>query len=253
MQAIYEWLAIAYGNKSFWEFAAGMVLPVFSVFGVWLSTSVKPTTRRIGFACGIVSQPFWFYAAINMYNLGVFINSIFFTLLWVARFIQMFRYKEPVVGIVHKPKEEPIAIREEAEWIILTEFTTMQKKHDFSEWLIPKMDENTIFSKEAIESAIKRFNDSGCDGGIRSHPTGYYNELGTIKRGSLKLENNAIKGEVFFTSFGKEIKTSNAHAFSLFIDVSRTTAINLKKRMNDPGVTEVTYIDAILNWIVKVK
>ncbi len=253
MQAIYEWLAIAYGNKSIWEFMAGMVLPVFSVMGVWLSTSPNPNTRRIGFGCGIVSQPFWFYAAINMYNLGVFINSIFFTLLWVARLIQMFVKKEPVAGIVHKPKEEPIAIREEAEWIILTEFTTKRNEPGLSEWLIPKMDENTIFSKEAIESAIKRFNASGCDGGIRSHPTGYYNELGTIKRGSLKLENNAIKGEVFFTGFGKQIRASNAHAFSLYIDVNKTTAVNLKKRMNDPGVTEVTYIDAILNWIVKVK
>lgn len=86
MEVVYNWFLMATVGKTFWGFVAEMAIPVFSVGGVWLSTSHDPHIRKIGFGCGIVSQPFWFYAAITAINLGMLINAVFFTALWVWRF-----------------------------------------------------------------------------------------------------------------------------------------------------------------------
>lgn len=88
-----EWLLIATAGKTLADLLLGLSLPLFSVLGVFLSTSNNNLFKAIGFSCGIISQPVWFYFAITTHNLGMFINGIFFTLLWVYRLEQMRRLR----------------------------------------------------------------------------------------------------------------------------------------------------------------
>lgn len=83
-----EWIEIATTGRTPVDFFMGLLLPMFSVLGVFLSTSRNEGISRLGFACGICSQPVWFYFAITSFNLGMFINSLFFTLLWIYRLMQ---------------------------------------------------------------------------------------------------------------------------------------------------------------------
>jgi len=62
-----------------------LMLPIMSVGGVWLSTSKKYTTRYLGFISCLLSQVFWFYVAYYHKDLGLFINSVFFSMLWLYR------------------------------------------------------------------------------------------------------------------------------------------------------------------------
>ncbi len=94
MDAIIQWLAAATLNQTPEDFAAGIALALLSVTGVLLSTSLHPPIRITGFLCGLLSQPLWFYIAITSYNLGLFINSIFFTAMWFYRFVPALRAKK---------------------------------------------------------------------------------------------------------------------------------------------------------------
>lgn len=83
-----EWLRISMVDQTVLDVVLGMLLPIFSVLGVFLSTSLNATVRRTGFVLGLLSQPVWFYFAISTYNVGMFINAMFFTGLWLFRFYQ---------------------------------------------------------------------------------------------------------------------------------------------------------------------
>lgn len=87
MNSIFEWLQAATLEQSLASFAAGMLLAVLSVTAVLLSTSKHSRIRFFGFTCGLLSQPIWFYIAIDSHNLGLFITSVFFTAMWLYRFI----------------------------------------------------------------------------------------------------------------------------------------------------------------------
>lgn len=87
MEAVYNWILMSTAGQTSDTFVAGMLLPVFSVVGVLLSTSLHSRTRFAGFCCGLISQPVWFYVAVSAYSLGMFINSMFFTALWLYRFL----------------------------------------------------------------------------------------------------------------------------------------------------------------------
>lgn len=91
IEAIINWFHLSTVGQSSDTFTAGMLLPVFSVVGVLLSTSLHQHTRFAGFCCGLISQPVWFYVAITAYSLGMFINSLFFTALWLYRFLPALR------------------------------------------------------------------------------------------------------------------------------------------------------------------
>lgn len=96
MSYIVEWLHLALANKNLLQLLAELLLPCFSVVGVFMSTSPNAKTRFIGFISGIISQFFWFYAAIVAYNLGMFINVCFFTVLWIYRAAQLYKIKNGV-------------------------------------------------------------------------------------------------------------------------------------------------------------
>ena len=86
MELIIQW----FNNKSNFDLFMELVLPLFSVMCVFLSTSsYNEKIRSFGFCCGMISQPFWFYAAFIAMNIGLFIISLFFTGLWIYRFIEM--------------------------------------------------------------------------------------------------------------------------------------------------------------------
>lgn len=87
LESATQWLTAATFNQLPQDFVAGILLALLSVTSLLLSTSVYPAIRLTGFICGLLSQPLWFYIAIQTYNLGLFINSVFFTLMWLYRFI----------------------------------------------------------------------------------------------------------------------------------------------------------------------
>lgn len=91
IDVITTWLTAATVDQSPAVFFAGILLALLSVTGVLLSTSLKASIRIVGFCCGLLSQPIWFYIAIDTHNLGLFINSVFFTLLWAYRFAPAIR------------------------------------------------------------------------------------------------------------------------------------------------------------------
>lgn len=90
MDLFADWLRQAVENKTAMDHLTNMVIPLFSMLGVFLSTSLSLTVRRFGFAIGLVSQPFWFYLAFASHSLGLVINSLFFTALWVYRCAQAY-------------------------------------------------------------------------------------------------------------------------------------------------------------------
>ena len=94
MEAIKEWFVIATTNKTTLQMLADYALLIFSVGGVFLSTSPNPKIRFTGFLCGIISQPMWFIAAIKAHSLGILLNSLFFTLLWFYRARQLYKAKK---------------------------------------------------------------------------------------------------------------------------------------------------------------
>lgn len=83
IDAALHWLQLSTVGQTPAAFIAGMLLPIFSVVGVLLSTSLHRGARLTGFCCGLLSQPVWFYVAITACSLGMFINSMFFTALWL--------------------------------------------------------------------------------------------------------------------------------------------------------------------------
>lgn len=91
METITTWLSAATISQTPTAFLTGIFLALFSVSSLLLSTSLIKTVRLAGFTCGLISQPFWFYTAIDSYNLGLFINSIFFSGMWIYRFTPAFR------------------------------------------------------------------------------------------------------------------------------------------------------------------
>lgn len=91
MDAITQWLTAATLNQTPEGFAAGILLALLSVTSFLLSTSLHPPIRITGFLCGLLSQPLWFYIAITSHNLGLFINSMFFTAMWFYRFVPALR------------------------------------------------------------------------------------------------------------------------------------------------------------------
>lgn len=88
MDFIIDWLRHATENKAALDHLSNMVIPLFSFIGVYIGTSVKIGVRRFGFFLGLVSQPFWFYLAFTSFSLGLVVNSVFFTGLWVCRLVQ---------------------------------------------------------------------------------------------------------------------------------------------------------------------
>ena len=79
------WLVASTTGVTLTSFLVGMALPICSVTGVLCSTSLNTKMRRVGFSMGILSQPFWYYAAFESYNFGMFINTNFFTIMWLYR------------------------------------------------------------------------------------------------------------------------------------------------------------------------
>lgn len=61
-------------------------LTIFSLLAIWLTQDTSLQRRRWASIFGLVSQPFWFYAAISTQQWGVFILSLLYTGVWAKGF-----------------------------------------------------------------------------------------------------------------------------------------------------------------------
>ncbi|MGB7388924.1 MAG: hypothetical protein WA929_15170 [Pseudomonas neustonica] len=61
-------------------------LTIFSLLAIWLTQDTRLQRRRWASIFGLVSQPFWFYAAISTQQWGVFILSLLYTSVWAKGF-----------------------------------------------------------------------------------------------------------------------------------------------------------------------
>jgi len=56
------------------------------VAAIWLSQDKRENFRKYACIFGIIGQPFWFYAAWQSEQFGVFIVCIFYTVAWISGF-----------------------------------------------------------------------------------------------------------------------------------------------------------------------
>jgi len=59
---------------------------IFGLSAVWLVTYKKENTRRWGYLCGLLSQPFWFITVIYHRQWVILISCMVYTLLWAKGF-----------------------------------------------------------------------------------------------------------------------------------------------------------------------
>ena len=60
-----------------------IVIPTFGVAAVWISQDSRRSVARWGCICGLISQPFWFFAAWHAHQWGIFAASIFYACGWL--------------------------------------------------------------------------------------------------------------------------------------------------------------------------
>lgn len=63
---------------------AGIV--IFGVIAAWLTQQRDERLKKYACIFGLISQPFWFYAAIQSNQWGIFILSCIYTGVWLMGF-----------------------------------------------------------------------------------------------------------------------------------------------------------------------
>jgi hypothetical protein len=58
-------------------------LVFFGAMAIFLLSCKNEETRRWGYVFGLISQPFWFWAAIESGQWGIFFLSCFYTFSWI--------------------------------------------------------------------------------------------------------------------------------------------------------------------------
>lgn len=63
-----------------------MMIGVFGVAAIWLSQDLRPERRRWASVCGLIAQPFWFYATWTAGQYGIFALSFLYAASWMRGF-----------------------------------------------------------------------------------------------------------------------------------------------------------------------
>jgi len=61
-------------------------IAVFGIAAVWLSQDSRPSLQKWASVFGLISQPFWYIAAIQTGQWGILILSVFYTIAWMRGF-----------------------------------------------------------------------------------------------------------------------------------------------------------------------
>jgi hypothetical protein len=58
----------------------------FGVLAAWLNQQANENRKKYACIFGLISQPFWFYSAIETNQWGIFLLSIIYTVVWLIGF-----------------------------------------------------------------------------------------------------------------------------------------------------------------------
>ena len=58
----------------------------FGVLAAWLTQQANESRKKYACIFGLISQPFWFYSAIETNQWGIFLLSIIYTVVWLIGF-----------------------------------------------------------------------------------------------------------------------------------------------------------------------
>lgn len=72
----------------------------FGVLAAWLTQQANESRKKYACILGLISQPFWFYSAIESEQWGIFLLSIIYTGVWLIGFKNYW-----VIPVVPLPKE----------------------------------------------------------------------------------------------------------------------------------------------------
>ncbi|HDY98737.1 MAG TPA: hypothetical protein ENH72_09620 [Pseudomonas sabulinigri] len=61
-------------------------LTIFSLLAIWLTQEKRIERRRWASVFGLISQPFWFWAAISSQQWGILLLSLLYTAVWAKGF-----------------------------------------------------------------------------------------------------------------------------------------------------------------------
>ena len=61
-------------------------IAIFGVTSIWLSQSVHEGRRRWASVIGLAGQPFWFWAAMEAHQWGIFCLCFLYTFAWAKGF-----------------------------------------------------------------------------------------------------------------------------------------------------------------------
>lgn len=59
---------------------------IFSLIAAWLTQQGNENRKKYACIFGLISQPFWFYSALQSDQWGIFILSLFYTAIWLIGF-----------------------------------------------------------------------------------------------------------------------------------------------------------------------
>ena len=70
------------------------LIMILGAAAIWLVGRKNFKYKRIGFFCGLISQPFWIYSSWKGHQWGIFILSVWYTYAWFDGLKNHWKVKE---------------------------------------------------------------------------------------------------------------------------------------------------------------